>query len=170
MTEERQGVPPAQPPPTYQGLSQAWKPVLAFGAFVLVLAVLFNHSDSLAQNEDIRNEDIRNESDSFDDVAIMSGVKRTNLSKDFRGGEATAVMGGIELDLRDAVMDRREAVLDVSTVMGGMRIRVPETWKVVSRVNTVLGGYKDNTRHPANDDHRLVLKGTVLMGGLQVSN
>jgi len=164
MTEERQGVPPAQPP-TYQGTSQAWKPVLAFGAVVLVLAVLFNHSDSLAQNEDMQNE-----SDSFDDVAIMSGVKRTNLSKDFRGGEATAVMGGIELDLRDAVMDRREAVLDVSTVMGGMKIRVPETWKVVSRVNTVLGGYKDKTRHPANDDHRLVLKGTVLMGGLQVSN
>jgi Cell wall-active antibiotics response 4TMS YvqF len=164
MTEERQGVPPAQPP-TYQGMSQAWKPVLAFGAVVLVLAVLFNHSDSLAQNEGFQNE-----SDSFDDVAIMSGVKRTNLSKDFRGGEATAVMGGIELDLREAVMDRREAVLDVSTVMGGMKIRVPETWKVVSRVNTVLGGYKDNTRHPANDDHRLVLKGTVLMGGLQVSN
>ena len=164
MTEERQGVPPTQPPP-YQGMSQAWKPVLAFGAVVLVLAVLFNHSDSLAQNEDTQNE-----ADSFLDVAIMSGVKRTYLSADFRGGEATAVMGGIELDLREAVMDRREAVLDVSTVMGGMKIRVPETWKVVSRVNTVLGGYKDNTRNPANDDHRLVLKGTVLMGGLQVSN
>lgn len=164
MTEERQGVPPGQPP-TYQGMSQAWKPVLAFGAVVLVLAVLFNHSDSHAQNEGIQNE-----ADSFHDVAIMSGVKRTNLSRDFHGGEAMAVMGGIELDLRDAVMDRREAVLDVSTVMGGMKIRVPENWKVVSHVNTVLGGYQDNTRHPTNDDHRLVLKGTVLMGGLQVSN
>jgi hypothetical protein len=164
MTDEQQGGPATQPP-TYQGISQAWKPVLAFGAVVLVLAVVFNQPDSLAQNEQVQNG-----SDSFSDVAIMSGVKRANLSKDFRGGEATAVMGGIELDLRNATMDRPEAVLDVSTVMGGVRIRVPDTWTVVSRVNSVMGGYKDNTRHPENDDHRLVLKGTVLMGGLQVSN
>lgn len=164
MTEERQGGPTAQPP-SYQGISQAWKPVLAFGAVVLVLAVVFNQPDSLAQDDEVQNG-----SDSFNDLAFMSGVKRTNLSKDFRGGEATAVMGGIELDLRNATMDRREAVLDVSSVMGGVKIRVPDTWTVVSRINSVMGGYKDNTRHPGNDDHRLVLKGTVLMGGLQVSN
>jgi hypothetical protein len=33
-----------------------------------------------------------------------------------------------------------------------------------------MGGFKDDTRHPANDDHRLVLKGTVIMGGLKISN
>jgi predicted membrane protein len=93
-----------------------------------------------------------------------------NLSKDFRGGEATAVMGGIDIDLRNAIMDREEAVLDVSSVMGGVKIRVPEGWTVVSRVSSIMGGFKDDTRHPANDDHRLVLKGTVIMGGLKISN
>jgi hypothetical protein len=100
----------------------------------------------------------------------MGGVKRTNLSKDFRGGEATAVMGGIDIDLRNAVMDRDEAVLDVSSVMGGVKVRVPNDWTVVSRVSSIMGGFDDNTRHPVNPDHRLVLKGTVVMGGLKVTN
>ena len=164
MTDERQGV-PQNSPQHYQGTSDAWKPVLVVGAVVLVLAVIFSQPTSLAQDEQIENGN-----NSFSDLAIMGGVKRTNVSKDFRGGEATAVMGGVELDLRDAVMDRKEAVLDVSSVMGGVKIRVPESWTVVSRVSSVMGGFKDNTRHPPNDDHRLILKGTVLMGGLQVTN
>jgi hypothetical protein len=163
MTDE-QGR-PQNSPQHYQGTSDAWKPVLVVGAVVLVLAVVFSQPTSLAQDEQIENG-----KDSFSDLAIMGGVKRTNVSKDFRGGGATAVMGGVEIDLRDAVMDRKEAVLDVSSIMGGVKIRVPESWTVVSRVSSVMGGFKDNTRHPANDDHRLILKGTVLMGGLHVSN
>ena len=163
MPEERQNVPQGSPP-AYQGTSHTLKPVLAFGAVVLVLAVLFGHPSSLAQDEERQNDP------EFSDVAIMSGVKRSNLSKDFRGGEATAVMGGIELDLRDAVMERKEAVLDVSSIMGGVTIRVPESWNVVSRVSSIMGGFKDDTRHPLEEGHRLVLEGTVVMGGLKVSN
>jgi hypothetical protein len=164
MPEERQNVPQGSPP-AYQGTSQTLKPVLAFGAVVLVLAVLFGHPSTLAQDEKLQNDDPE-----FSDVAIMGGVKRANVSKDFRGGEATAVMGGIELDLRDAVMERKEAVLDVSSVMGGVTIRVPESWNVVSRVSSIMGGVKDNTRHPLEEGHRLILEGTVVMGGLKISN
>ena len=164
MTDEPQGV-PQNPPPQYQGTSQAMKPLLVLGAVVLVLAVMFSQPTSLAQDEEVQSN-----KDTFNDLAIMGGVKRTNDSKDFRGGGATAVMGGVEIDLRDAVMDRKEAVLDVSSVMGGVKVRVPENWTVVSRVSSVMGGFKDNTRRPANDDHRLILKGVVLMGGLSVSN
>ena len=165
MTEERPDTSQNPIRVSYQGTSETWKPILAVGAAVLVVALLFSQPSSLAGDE--RPEDGSN---TFSDLAIMGGVKRTNLSKDFRGGEATAVMGGIEIDLRDAVMDREEAVLDVSSVMGGVKIRVPENWTVVSRVSSIMGGFKDNTRHPHRDDHRLVLKGTVLMGGLKVSN
>lgn len=165
MTDERQQGAPENTPQHYHGTSDALKPVLVLGAVVLVLAVVFSQPTSLAQDEQIENG-----KDTFSDLAIMGGVKRTNVSKDFRGGGATAVMGGVELDLRESVMDRKEAVLDVSSVMGGVKVRVPENWTVVSRVNSVMGGFKDSTRHPPNEDHRLILKGTVLMGGLQVSN
>jgi len=165
MTEEHPDPSPNASPANYQRSAELWKPVLAAGAALLVLGVLFSQPRTLAQNEEFRNG-----SDSFNDLAIMGGVKRTNLSKDFRGGEATAVMGGIEIDLRNAVMDRDETVLDVSSVMGGVKVRVPDEWTVVSRVSSIMGGFDDNTRHPDNSDHRLVLKGTVVMGGLKVTN
>jgi hypothetical protein len=165
MTEEHPDASPNVPSPGYRGSAELWKPVLAAGAAILLVGLLFGQPSTLAQNEEFKNG-----SDTFNDLAIMGGVKRTNLSTDFRGGEATAVMGGIDIDLRNAVMDRSEAVLDVSSVMGGVKIRVPEDWTVVSRISSIMGGFDDNTRHPDNPDHRLILKGTVLMGGLKVTN
>src|SRR5688572_23384479 len=126
MNEERPDAPYSSTPARYEGRSETWKPLLAVGAALLVVALLFSQPSSLAGDERPRDG-----SNTFSDLAIMGGVKRTNLSKDFRGGEATAVMGGIEIDLRDAVMDRDEAVLDVSSVMGGVKIRVPEDRKSV---------------------------------------
>ena len=155
---------PQNGPRNFQRSSQTWKPVLILGAVLLVLAVVANSSNTIAQDES------ESGGSDFKEVAVMGGVQRKNVTSDFRGGEATAVMGGIDVDLRDAVMERPEAVLDVSTVMGGVKIRVPETWTVVSRVNTVMGGFKDETRRPRNEEHRLIVKGTIVMGGMKVSN
>lgn len=164
MSEQRPGAPDSSLP-DYQGTSRTFRPVLIVGAVLIVLGLL----GSLPHRADGEGT-TSNGSSTFSDVAFMSGVKRTNLSEAFKGGEATAVMGGVDIDLRDATMESEEAVLDVSSVMGGVKIRVPEDWTVVSQVNTVMGGFKDNTRHPRNDSHRLLLKGTVVMGGLQVTN
>ena len=149
----------------FQRSSQTWKPVLIVGAIVLVLAAVSN-SNTSAQDE----TGASTTGGDFKEVAVMGGVQRKNLTSDFRGGEATAVMGGIDIDLRDAVMERPEAVLDISTVMGGIKIRVPQNWTVVSRVNTIMGGFKDDTRRPRDEQHRLIVKGTVVMGGMKVSN
>jgi predicted membrane protein len=79
-------------------------------------------------------------------------------------------MGGIDIDLHDAVMEGSEAVLDVSSVMGGVKVRVPDSWTVVSKVETIMGGVTNHTRQPSRADRRLILKGTVVMGGLKVTN
>ena len=170
MTEERQGE-TNRSSSDYQETSRTLKPVLIVGAVLVVVALLGSLPINRAEAERAEAESTpSNRSDTFNDVAIMGGVRRTNLSNDFKGGEATAVMGGVNIDLRKASMEREEAVMDVSSVMGGVKIQVPENWTVVSKVSTIMGGFKDNTRHPANEDHRLVLRGTVLMGGLEVTN
>jgi predicted membrane protein len=103
-------------------------------------------------------------------MAVLGGVSRGNNSAAFRGGELTAVMGGCELDLRHAAIDG-EAVLEVFALWGGIEIRVPEDWTVVSRVTAVLGGVDDKTRAPqAAARHRLVLRGFVVMAGVEIKN
>jgi len=146
--------------------SQSWKPLAAIaGVVVLAGLVLDTPSRVLEAREESVSRDLN-----FDDVAIMSAVKRGSESGTFRGGEATAVMGGIDIDLRQATMEGSEAVLDVSSVMGGVKVRVPASWTVVSKVNTIMGGFANNSRRPPQADRRLILKGSVVMGGLNVTN
>ena len=102
--------------------------------------------------------------------AIMGGVKKNIASKDFQGGEMTAIMGGIDLDLREAEI-KDEAVLDISVVMGGVEIKIPEEWHVIMKGFPFMGGFVNHARIP-KDEHakRLIIKGTVIMGGVEVRN
>jgi hypothetical protein len=105
----------------------------------------------------------------FDAVAILGGAKR-GVSGDFKGGQAFAFMGGCEIDLRRVSMVRDEAVLDVFAFWGGVEIKVPEDWEVVSRGLAILAGFVDNTRHPPGAQKRLVITGMAIMGGVEVKN
>jgi hypothetical protein len=104
-------------------------------------------------------------------IAVLGGVSRGNNSPAFRGGELTAVMGGCELDLRHAAIDG-EAVIEVFALWGGIEVRVPEDWTVVSRITPILGGVEDKTRPPqaAASRHRLVLRGFIVMAGVEIKN
>lgn len=106
-------------------------------------------------------------------VSVFAGGRDVRLdSQSFRGGEASSVMGGIRMDLRDAAIEGDEAVIEINAVMGGVELRVPENWVVVySDVDSFLGGVEDRTRSvPSENSQRLVLRGTVFMGGLEIRN
>ncbi len=104
-----------------------------------------------------------------DVVAILGGSKRA-VSGDFKGGQAFAFMGGSEVDLRRASMTGDEAVLDVFVFWGGIEVKVPEDWEVVSRGLPILGGFVDNTRHSPGAQKRLVVTGMAIMGGVELKN
>ncbi|MGA9117340.1 MAG: DUF5668 domain-containing protein [Bacteroidota bacterium] len=102
---------------------------------------------------------------------VMGGWKRSYGAEDFRGGELTAVMGGCELDLRQARMKGAEAVLDVFALWGGIEIKVPQDWTVAVEGVPLLGGFDDKTLPPReNPRGRLVIKGFVVMGGVEITN
>jgi predicted membrane protein len=104
-------------------------------------------------------------------LAIMAGIVRGNNSPVFEGGDLTAIMGGCEIDLRQAsIAPGTDAVIDVFAFWGGIEIRVPEDWTVVSRVTPLMGGLEDKTRPSSNASKRLVLRGFAIMGGIGVKN
>jgi len=104
--------------------------------------------------------------------ALMSSSKRRWGKSVFRSAEATAFMGGCELDLRDALLPSDSpAVIDVFVLMGGVNIFVPVNWTVSQDVVPLLGGVQDKTRSvPSNSAQHLLVRGTVLMGGVEISN
>ena len=57
-------------------------------------------------------------------------------------------------------------------MMGGVVLRIPETWKVVVNVTPLLGGSDLKSRTVASPEtvRTLVVNGFILMGGLEVKN
>ncbi|MET0552737.1 MAG: LiaF domain-containing protein [Vicinamibacteria bacterium] len=107
----------------------------------------------------------------LDAFALLGGVQRVSRSADFRGGNASATLGGCEIDLRQAsILDGETAVLDAMTFMGGVEVRVPEDWTVETRGIAVLGAFEDKTRRPLDDRKKLVVTGFAVMGGVEVKN
>jgi len=62
-------------------------------------------------------------------------------------------------------------VIDVFAFWGGIEIRVPEDWSVVTRVTPLLGGVEDQTRaSQAAVSKRVEIRGTAIMGGVEIKN
>lgn len=107
----------------------------------------------------------------LDAFALLGGVHRVSRSTDFKGGNASAALGGCEIDLRQAtILDGQTAVLDALAFMGGVEVKVPEDWTVETRGMAVLGGFEDKTRRPLDDRRKLVVTGLAVMGGVEVKN
>jgi Cell wall-active antibiotics response 4TMS YvqF len=80
---------------------------------------------------------------------LLSGDKRVSGAEEFRGAEMTSIMGGTELDLRQAVIAPGDtAVIDVFALMGGAVVYVPDDWIVDIETTAVMGGVKDERRRP----------------------
>ena len=102
-------------------------------------------------------------------TAIMGGFKRRITTQDFKGGEITAIMGGCELDLRQSSING-DAVLNVYALFGGITVKVPIDWTVMLEGTPIMGGFEEKTVPPAAVDKRLIVRGYVIMGGLEVRN
>jgi predicted membrane protein len=108
---------------------------------------------------------------SFSALAIMGGVGRRSNTQHFRGADLTAFMGGCEVDLRKASIEPgTEAVIDIFAMWGGVEIKVPDDWTVITRAVPIMGGVEDKTHVPPVADKRLVIRGLLLMGGASVKN
>ena len=111
-------------------------------------------------------------SDYLDSVNVFGGSHQAIYSKNFKGGEITAVFGGCDVNLTQADFEG-EIVIDVTAVFGGAKIIIPPGWEVKSEVTAIFGGLDDKRSiQPVTDGkHRLVIiKGLAMFGGVDIRN
>jgi uncharacterized protein DUF1707 len=102
-------------------------------------------------------------------VAIMSGARRMGRWVVPRSYVAVAVMGGIELDLREAQFAEPVVTLHAYTLMGGIQITVPEDVEVDVSGVAFMGGFDHNASGPGVPGAPQVrVLGFALMGGVEV--
>jgi hypothetical protein len=102
-------------------------------------------------------------------VAIMSGARRMGRWVVPRNYVGVAVMGGIELDLREAQFSEPEVTIHAYTLMGGIEITVPEDVDVDVSGVAFMGGFDHNASGPGVPGApRVRIIGFALMGGVDV--
>ncbi len=108
----------------------------------------------------------------IDSVSVFGGTKKSILSKNFKGGDITNIMGGAELNFYHADI-KGVVVLDVVQIFGGTKIIVPPSWEVVTEMAAVFGGIDDkrSLNQVLTDKSKvLVIKGTSIFGGIDIRN
>ncbi|MDL5160266.1 DUF1707 SHOCT-like domain-containing protein [Actinomycetospora termitidis] len=127
-------------------------------------------------------------------VAVMSGADRTGAWTPGLTHRAVSVMGGTNLDLRHARLDRQGLTLQVVSIMGGAGIDLrgaagpagitvqafalmggceivvdPETSVEVTGIG-FMGGFSDQSGAPSRPDGpRVRVTGFAMMGGVSVT-
>lgn len=102
-------------------------------------------------------------------VGIMSGFRRTGnwvMPAEFT---AVAIMGGGELDLREARFSQREVRIWALALMGGVTVIVPEDAEVHVSGIGIMGGFDHRAAGSgAPGGPRITVTGLALMGGVDV--
>jgi hypothetical protein len=104
--------------------------------------------------------------------AILSGVNKRVMSKNFQGGKLTAAFGGIDLDLTQSDFTGI-VTLQVDVIFGGMKLIVPPHWDVRTEVSNIAAGVEDKRIYRQSEvdtDKVLLIKGTIFFGGLEIKS
>ncbi|MEO6636979.1 MAG: DUF5668 domain-containing protein [Ginsengibacter sp.] len=125
------------------------------------------YADLNAQNAD---EEL---AESLDISAVLGGVKKIIVSKNFKGGEINCFMGGAEINLSQADI-LHPVTLEVNNIFAGTKLVLPPNWYVKNDINAVFAGVEDKRHITTNQTPDLSksirLTGNCVFGGIEISN
>jgi hypothetical protein len=103
-------------------------------------------------------------------VAVLSGSRRRGNWRLSGRLNVVAVLGGDDIDLRDAEIDGAELLINVFCLLGGPNIYLPDTVDVELSGPTILGGNDErgSTRRPRAGGPRIHVRSFALVGGTDV--
>ena len=137
--------------------STIWKVFLPIIIMVVGLSIIFG-------NRKVKTKMVKGNAKEY--VAIFSGVDEVinKIENDFK---MTAVFGGIELDMRDVVLES-DLVIDCFTLFGGIDIRLPKDVKVEVNGLPIFGGVENKYRNNHEAKVTVYINHTTICGGVDL--
>lgn len=142
-----------------------WPSLVILVGIVLVFRMSGKHYMKL---KDVSSTDI------IDTVSIFGGSDIKVDSQTFKGGKATAIFGGSEVDLTGAELADGIQVIEMVNIFGGNTVIVPSHWNVKVEVTGILGSFGDKRKkrleQPIDTSKTLVIRGIAVLGGGEVKS
>lgn len=144
-----------------------WK--LALPAIIIIIGIkmifggiLGNKSNEVLAKLKERGGSLKSSS------AIFSGQNMNFDGEVFEGAELNAIFGGIECDLRNAVITN-DCVINACSIFGGIDIFLPDNVNVKVNSNSIFGGISDKyRRNSENNAVTVYINGTCMFGGVDL--
>ena len=86
---------------------------------------------------------VQSDSGALGATYVFGGGKQQITSQRFSGGSVTAVFGSAQIDLRDASFADGRAVIDLTVLFDGVKLRIPDGWAVDAQSTHLLSGVQD---------------------------
>lgn len=133
---------------------------------VVGLNIIFKNAIGTKVNKKIK--ELSNES-LFSYNATFSGENVKFPNKVFNGANINAIFGGVDVDLRDSVIEK-EAIINSSAIFGGVDILVPQNVNVVVKSTSIFGGTDNKVKNKADSQEipTLYINAFNLFGGVEI--
>jgi len=103
-------------------------------------------------------------------IAVLGGGHRRGRFRAVGSINAVGILGGDEIDLREAEIEGGELTLNLYSLLGGANVYVPDSVEVELGGFSVLGGneVRGNQRSPRQGAPVIRIRGFALLGGANI--
>jgi len=145
--------------------SMLWKLLIPAIIVIIGLKMVFSGLFGNKANE-IIDKIKQNGGETKVGCATFSGCDLNYGGEVFEGAELTAVFGGVDCTLKNAIIEK-DCAIRVSAIFGGIDILVPDNVNVKVSSNCIFGGISNKTASH-KDAPTIYVSGTCMFGGVEI--
>ena len=144
-----------------------WK--LMFPTILVVIGISIIFKDTIGGKVSEKIKELNEKKTGENEYcATFSGQDVKFDGEKFTGVDLTAVFGGVKCDLKNALIEA-DAVINTTSIFGGIDIIVPENVRVKIKSSSIFGGVSDGRKHAENKEgHTIYVNATCLFGGVDI--
>ena len=136
--------------------------------FIFVLIGLSMIFKNLFHGDNNIRIDVKYQGGAAEHSAIFAGNRYQITGEKFMGTTINAIFGGVDLDLRNAIIDE-DIVINATAVFGGIDILVPANVKVKVSNVPIFGGVDNKVGTPLDPNAPTIfLNSTCMFGGIDI--
>lgn len=150
----------------------AWKVILATFLILLGIWITFRGLVRGKNDKEVEKKvrDLGDGKTMDSQVAIFSGSDKTYKGEAFSGANLVAIFGGVDLDLRNAKIEK-DTVIKAFALFGGIDIMVPEDVQVKIKSGFIFGGASDDRKgDTGKGKHTIYIDAAGGFGGITVGD
>ena len=139
---------------------------LIFPAILVIIGLSLILKDTLKSKINTKIKEL-NKKDIDDYYATFSAQEVNYSEKDFKGANLNAIFGGIDLDLRNAKIEKDE-IINATAVFGGIDIFVPNNVNIQLKSNSLFGGVDNKVVNSKENEKTIYVKAFCLFGATDI--